>query len=564
MPTAKVYITYSELYDRRPSADELCELLRGLNSFHTVVLLLRVSTMLRHAAISPNKQDGESFQLWFAGAFLDQDTKLRIEGRFGRQNADHRPICHPLQLLNIIKLTLAFSEGGEDARPDQSEAHRHKLGAAFLIMSDLLVTPVEVQNISAGTHDERRRQLMVQSLAPIELSNPTRLRNLLFRSYAMYRVALQDPTLLAQIRNECGGLDVSKEVEQITGIPIMTWLSLVFGVHTALAVHTREEFLDKPEIVIMNRKNFVAERAVSQAHINIFFDLLALDFEELRTEFQKVRPVDERLDLVPFKSKPLLKTAEDNYACVDFSLVTEKLHSGPYFVLMDLLPTEKRGRVQKAWGLIFEAYVNWLLTPLSGRESAVLYPDTCWQDGTKSFDAVLLRKKVVVAMEYKGGFLRQDARYSSDVTAFMTDLGLKISGGCLQLARDIGALFPVQGVGRLLRGIPVPGDAFCVLPVLVVQDPILKAPFVNYFLNERFQLEREKFPTNPNVKVLPLNVIQVTQLESLVEMAETFDLDVISTLHRRCNVDPVMGVDLQDFIAQAIPESRKRRAISIV
>ena len=525
MPTAIIYIRYSDLYDRRPTADELRELLRGLNAFNAVVLLSRFSTMLRHAALSPNKKDKGEFQRGFAMAFLDEDTKLRMERRFGSQNAGQRPICHSLQLLNMIRLALIYSDGDENARADQSDDLTYKLGTACLMMNDLLVTAEEVQNISGGNHDERRKQLMVQSLAPIELDNPTPLRNLLFRSYATYRVALQDETLLARIRKECGGLDISKEFDQIAGMPIMTWLSLVFGVHISLAIHTQDEFLNQPGIFIMNRKNFVADRAISQSHIDSFFDSLSLSFEELQAEIRKIRPVDERLDLVPFKSRPLLKTAEDNYACVDFSLVTEKLHNGPYFLLTNLLPAQDRWRVHNAWGLVFEAYVNWLLGPLDGRESTVLYTDTRWQDGTKTFDAVLLRKKVVVAMEYKGGFLRQDARYSIDVTAFMTDLDLKISEGCFQLSRDIGALFPPHGDGRRMRNIPIPTDTFCIMPVLVVQDPILKAPFVNYFLNERFQLERERFPTSPSVKVLPLNVIQVTQLESLVEMAETFDLE---------------------------------------
>lgn len=559
MPIAKIFITYTELYDRRPSVQELHALLKDLNAFNTVIFLSRMNTMLRHAALSPNKKDSGSFQKWFAMVFFDEETKGRIEKRFGRENTDRRPICHPLQLLNMIKLSLVFCEGGADARPDTSDFHRHNLGIACLMMNDLFVTPEEVQNINVGTHDERRKQLMVQSLAQIELGNPTDLRNLLFRSYVMYRVALRDPKLLARISKECGGLDIEKEFEQITGIPIMNWLSVVFGVHTALAIHTQEEYLNRADIFIMNRKNFVAERSIDQAHIDGFFDLLSLDFEQRRAEARKERPVDERLDLVPFKAKPLLKTAEDNYVCVDFSLVTEKLHNGPYFVLSTLVSPEDRWRMHNAWGLVFEAYVNWLLKALDGQESAVFYPDVCWHDGTKTFDAVLLRKKVVVVFEYKGGFLRQDARYSSDVTAFMTDLDLKISPGCLQLARDIGALFPEKGAARKLRDVPVPADAFCVLPVLIVQDLILKTPFVNYFLNQRFQVERQRFHTNPQVKVLPLNVIQITQLESLVEMAETFGLDVISTLHRRCNMDEVMGVDLQDFITQTIPESKRMR-----
>jgi hypothetical protein len=42
-------------------------------------------------------------------------------------------------------------------------------------------------------------------------------------------------------------------------------------------------------------------------------------------------------------------------------------------------------------------------------------------------------------------------------------------------------------------------------------------------------------------------------------MAETFGTDFIDTLHRRCNVDPIMGVDLQDFISHSIPESKHMR-----
>jgi hypothetical protein len=225
MPTAKVYITYSELYDRRPTADEMHALLKGLNAFHTIVFLSRMSTMLRHAALSPNQQDVGSFQRWFAMVFFDEETKVRIEGRFGREQADRRPTCHPLQLLNMIKLSCLYCEGSDDARVDTSDRHRHDLGTACLMMNDLFVTPEEVQDINVGPHDERRKQLMVQSLAQIELGNPTSLRNLLFRSYAMYRIALQDTTLLDQIKKECGDLDIEREFEEITGVPIMHWLT---------------------------------------------------------------------------------------------------------------------------------------------------------------------------------------------------------------------------------------------------------------------------------------------------------------------------------------------------
>lgn len=60
------------------------------------------------------------------------------------------------------------------------------------MMNDLFVIPEEVQNIKLGTHDERRKQSMVQSLGQIELGTPTGLRNLLYRSHVMYTQLVAD------------------------------------------------------------------------------------------------------------------------------------------------------------------------------------------------------------------------------------------------------------------------------------------------------------------------------------------------------------------------------------
>jgi hypothetical protein len=198
MPTPRAFITYRDLYDRRPSAEELHELLKGLNAFNTVLLLTRLNTMFRHASVSPEKRDSTSFQMFFGQHFLDTETQQRLQQRFGAQNAVHRPLCYPLQLLALIKLSLVVCEGGDDARPDISDVCRHRLGTACLMMGDLFLSPEEFRNINEGAPDDRRRQLMVQFIPQFEIDNPTKLRNLLFRSYAMYRIAFARPELTRQ------------------------------------------------------------------------------------------------------------------------------------------------------------------------------------------------------------------------------------------------------------------------------------------------------------------------------------------------------------------------------
>jgi len=55
------------------------------------------------------------------------------------------------------------------------------------------------------------------------------------------------------------------------------------------------------------------------------------------------------------------------------------MHSGVYWALFGGLPAEKLPMLFKAWGILFEEYVNWFL---SGRASAaaLFHPPPNWGD----------------------------------------------------------------------------------------------------------------------------------------------------------------------------------------
>jgi hypothetical protein len=554
-----VYITYQELFDRHPTQEELNQLISGLDALKTTMVAARLNTMVRRSVSQEDPNGGLNFQSWFVKEFFDDETRKRLMDRFGNENPNRRPVCHPIQLLSIMRITLAMAAGGGESQAEFTERDRHKFGTACLMVNDLFCTLEEREHIQTGPQDERMKHLLLQVLAPGEASNPTPFRNLLFRSYYVYRIALQDPEIIYKIRKECEGLDFERNFEDVVGTPLQGWLSLVIGLYTHLFNHSLEEFVGNPSVFVVDRKTILEKPALTTAQVNSFFDRLSSSFEDLREELKRLRRVDERFDLVPFMAKPFLEFAPGRCFCVDLALLSEKLNNGPYFLLSSLLPERKREPVFKAWGILFEAYVNWLLRGLEGRHGATFYPDTRWDDeSNKSFDAVFVKARLVVTMEFKGGFLKQEARYSNDVNAFTADLDTKIGVGCKQLARDTAQLFPEKGKRKRLHGVPIPSNTEWVLPVLVVQDLILRTPFINYFLNQRFQAERKRFPTESKVEVLPLNVIQVSTLESLVEMSETFNLDVISVLHRRCRSDVQMRQELQSFISE-LPEAKRRR-----
>ena len=97
MPPAK-YITYRELFDRVPTIDEIQTIVKSLNAFSTVLLCSRLSTMFRHAVMSEDENTLTQFQQWFAAAFFDAVTFQRLNSRFGNQESQKRPVCHPQQL----------------------------------------------------------------------------------------------------------------------------------------------------------------------------------------------------------------------------------------------------------------------------------------------------------------------------------------------------------------------------------------------------------------------------------------------------------------------------------
>ena len=151
-------------------------------------------------------------------------------------------------------------------------------------------------------------------------------------------------------------------------------------------------------------------------------------------------------------------------------------------------------------------------------------------------------------MEYKGGFLRLDARYSADPVAFETDLDLKITKGCEQLARKVQQLFNRKtGKRRFLRDVSLK-QITRVVPVLVVQDHILRSPLINWLLNRKFNQLLDRDQLRDGVAVDPLNVVNIHELETMAESSEGSNFDLLYGLQLRCFNDPEMFSDLHNFL----------------
>jgi hypothetical protein len=86
---------------------------------------------------------------------------------------------------------------------------------------------------------------------------------------------------------------------------------------------------------------------------------------------------------------------------------------------------------------------------------------------------------------------------------------------------------------KVLQDIPT-NHVTRIVPVLVVQDPILRGPLVNWMLNRIFNraLDREKLRLG--VAVEPLNVVSIHEMETMAESAEANGFDIFHGLQLRC------------------------------
>jgi hypothetical protein len=388
MPTG-AYITFSELFDSKASWEEIVDSVKGLPMHTAAVTLMRMNLVLRFALQEHNRPNFGRLQQMMVNDFTDADTFRRLQERFASTQTDQRPVFVPLAVLNVLRLVLVYARKDEPLSTLDDPALRFSLGTACLMMNNLLVSAEEERQIKEGDKDDRRLALLVQSLAPFELAFPPVDSHLLFRDGVIFRMLLNDTSVRARIAAECRGFDFKVEFEALIGISLERWLYVMFAIYSyylqggnAFDPHLEFSFLD-PAV-------FAGQTQITPAELGAVLSTVSGSMVELRQEVKRDLATDPRFDFVPFRTHPLVPVSANRLACIDLSFVLEKLHTGVHWTMHDSYGNRntKRDDLFKAWGILFEEYVHWLL---SGMETnlAIKYFRPRWEEGGESFDGML-------------------------------------------------------------------------------------------------------------------------------------------------------------------------------
>jgi hypothetical protein len=541
--TIATILEHREIYDHPATLQDLVSLILELNLVDSARLFCQMNADFRltkreREAVGKTQQD-------IAGGLLSDETIGRLKARFGRSHMADRPIFYPAQILNVFQLMLNHSKGPRSPLTDESS--RHALGNACLMMSDLMMTDGERRSVASGDREGISRALMAQMLGPFELQNPASIAHVIYRSRIMFRELLGRQAIRDRIRKQCQGFDFENEFLRVAGVPLSKWLVLIQAFYAYLAHYRDQEGGRHPEFLAIDRLQFGKDTPIPQTDLDAALRSVSSTVEGLRDSLKSAGAGDWRFDSVPFRSKPLIQLQPDKFYCLDLGLLVEKIHTGVFWTIHDGLTRAESQNLSIAWGILFEEYVNWFLAgrPIGDHS---FWPAPQWSLGGECLDGAFMKGCVFMPMEYKGGFLLREARYAGSSILLEAELETKIAKGCKQIARKIESLFNRQpNYRRLLRDIPL-DHITRIVPVLVVQDPILGGPLLNWRINKSFNEILDRTQVRPDVTVDALNVVGIRELETMAESAESGGFDLFGGLQLRCYADPEMRSNLHNFL----------------
>jgi hypothetical protein len=384
---------------------------------------------------------------------------------------------------------------------------------------------------------------MTQWLPPFELAHPPDEGLAVARSDEYVNLFDRD---LNRFRFT-NGQSLEERFKNLTGIGLRRYLWLLLGAY-ALCLDLRDLTHDDLNSN-MARLNFDKALVFSKMNVtpdeaHAFFERIVSDITGLKEGVEGDAQTSRmpQYDFTTFRSYPLVHNSVKklNYTCLDFSFLIEKMGAGVYHTVFGSLPAEDpdRSRFQIYWGEIFERYINDRLREAFPDLSQGFYTssffDKPWskKKEEEAFDGVLDYGDALVVMEYKGGYLSLDAKYSGVAEKLLADIAKKVgeSKSIKQLARGIERLFNNDGSAR---------DTFSeldearrqrvrqfgsedaervkkVYPVIVVQDLALGLGFVNRRLRQQFSAKIAQSNLRPDVHVRPLSLLTIEDLEVLI------------------------------------------------
>lgn len=546
-------ITYSELKGVRPTESQLRQLVSSFKTQPTFISLAMWNLMM--SLFEGNIKSYKYLQGFFIHNLIRPELRSEVEQKAALTSDSPRPVFSRWQLLALMKKLLleSSSEGVRDPRYEDDA--RRTLGDACLMLSDLLFSEEQDENLNAAAGDRERvgDELMAQMLFQFELYHVPDVYQAVARNSEYFEIFEQRAAEFRFSDEQTLG----QKFALLTGLEITQYLRMYFSIwvlHNSLQNSEPLQINANPGIINFDEEQIFALMDLRLEEREVFFRTVVKPLATLIEGVKRDAGSNRKwqFDFTTFRNHPLVHNsdAKRGFTCIAYPFLIEKLASGVYHTILNSWPEKHPDRAlfQGYWGKVFEQFANDRLrdaypaSPLVNR----FYPNPFFrrrQSGSlkEVCDAVVDYGDTLVLIEHKGGYLSLDEKYSGDVSKLLKGVADKFGKAIKQLSGSIENLFHENGSNRDSFGqvdeerrwretlsVDELSRVRRVYPVLVIQDFSMTIGFMNRRLGMQFEEAIQRLRIDPAIRVCPLSVLTIENLEDV--LAHLGDLTLTEVL----------------------------------
>jgi hypothetical protein len=537
------------MFGERPSYEHLLEEIRQFDKTQTAWFLARLDMLL--ALGRAHSEDVIPIQKRMLGLLVDDELLAKMQKTFATERMDERQCFHSLQFLLLLKLVLLEGEKTGKRRPDSDQAAGFALGRCLLMANDLLSSDEGLRSINSGRPSEKRRRLalLLQVGSGLEVNNPPDVMTSVARSEVLYGEVLN--------KTQCR-LDIPAVFKSQTGISLNEYVDFIFGTLAYYLGLRWDHALENAGSACLNTQATFGESQAEPA--TKWWQIERSTVGDLARALANPNKLKPQHDFIAFRRTPFLEVAPSNAIPVHIGFVQEKLEMGLFWTIFNSLRTaEERDSLFTDWGHLFENYTNHILgSALIGkRELFTPFPKFSDRD-EESFDGVVTAGDHLFVMEYKGGFLKAEAKYADDEGVLIDDLNRKFGkgndGGLSQLARKIGQVFAAGTTTRRTIANIDTTNARVVVPILIVQEPFVSSEIIHPFLHDIFgSLKRTKNLDRRVTIVGPL-IFNISDIEMMRPYLRSGKISFCDCMMARVSLGAAKHLSFHDFFRDLLAE----------
>ncbi len=424
---------------------------------------------------------------------------------FGRQST-----------LYLLSESVRVSDPLSTRVPDTSIDARNELSRCYLIANKFLVK--EPSSCETDLEEKVRKELLVALIQTMEYaiySSPNyRIRNLMVRT-AKFLLLLQKQSLQ---------FDINEVFSVATGLTLKDYQYLIYGILRVCLSFSADKILSGEDLLV--------DTKLSPTLTSLYEKLLAqesIPIGELKNKAKKYSGLNNEFRL--WREYPLIKIDENHVICIDIVFLLEKLQTGVFWTILKQLNKIEKSKGDNfiaSWGEVFARYTSSILkngidaqTP--SIEKYIISPKYVQKEESECTDFAICGDDTLILLECKAAVLRADTKFSGKFDKFYAELKEKIiigndtegAKGVKQLCNAIKSLTHLDETKRQrVEEIDI-SKVKKIYPVLVLSDRIFSVLCMNWLLNSKFQEMMDSVNLMGHVKIMPLTVLTIEDIELL-------------------------------------------------